>query len=340
MSWVPERICSSPAFPPWAVVDLEPFVAEQDAQGIEDSRFVVDHQDRRLLSHAASSAIILAGRKIVNVVPAPGAESTSTRPRCASTARCTIARPSPLPPGPAGDERVEQPLPDLLGDARPVVPDLQPDGVLQIGAVGNLSRLHRRDADRDLDRTASRLDRVQHQVGDDPVQQVLVAVEDRPSALDHELGVGPAVGVGADQANDRRDDRMQVERHELGRAHPGEIQELAQQPAQPVALPHDQPGEEALVLVGMLRPGELLDRAPDRGQRVPDLVRQRRAQRRHRLQPLGPGVELLHFLEVGDVGEDRGHRRRLLGLLPEGGGTEADGEHPARPGAGPCPRLG
>jgi hypothetical protein len=29
----------------------------------------------------------LAGKKIVNVVPDPGPESTSTRPRCASTAR-------------------------------------------------------------------------------------------------------------------------------------------------------------------------------------------------------------------------------------------------------------
>ena len=40
------------------------------------------------------------------------------------------------------------------------------------------------------------------------------------------------------------------------------------------------------------------------------------------------GVELLHFLQVGDVGEDRGHRRRLLRLLTEGGGAEADREDP------------
>src|SRR5687768_817188 len=88
-----------PGLPSLGRRHLEPFVAEQDPEGVEDSGFVVDYQYRRLLTHAASSAIILAGRKMVKVVPAPGAESTSTSPRCASTARCTIARPRPLPPG-------------------------------------------------------------------------------------------------------------------------------------------------------------------------------------------------------------------------------------------------
>ena len=60
--------------------DLESLVPEQDSEGVEDPGLVVHHQDRGLLAHAASSAIILAGRKIVNVVPAPGVESTRTRP--------------------------------------------------------------------------------------------------------------------------------------------------------------------------------------------------------------------------------------------------------------------
>src|SRR5688572_4790893 len=78
--------------------DLEPFVPEQDPEGVQDARLVVDHQDRGLLTHAASSASILAGRKMVKVVPVPGSESTRTSPRCASTARWTMASPSPLPP--------------------------------------------------------------------------------------------------------------------------------------------------------------------------------------------------------------------------------------------------
>ena len=114
----------------------------------------------------------------------------------------------------------------------------------------------------------------------------------------------------------------------MGGPHPGEVEELAQQPAQPVALPHDQAGKEPLVVVGVLGAGQLLHRASDGGERVADLVRQRGAQLGYRLQPLGPHVELLHFLEVRDVGEDGRNRRGLLRLLPEGGGAQPDGEHP------------
>src|SRR5215207_2966035 len=67
--------------------DLEAFISEQDSEGIENPRLVVDDQHRRLLTHAASSATILAGKNMVNVVPDAGPESTNTRPRCASTAR-------------------------------------------------------------------------------------------------------------------------------------------------------------------------------------------------------------------------------------------------------------
>src|SRR6266536_6548167 len=37
-------------------------------------------------------------------------------------------------------------------------------------------------------------------------------------------------------------------------------------------------------------------------------------------------MELLQLLKIRDIGEDRGHRRRLLALLPEHGGAEADGK--------------
>ena len=162
--------------PPCAVVDLEPLVAQQDAQGVEDARLVVDDQDRRLLSHAASSAIILAGRKMVNVVPAPGRRIHEHQPAVRLDGALHDREAEPAAARTAGDERVEEPLADLLWDARPVVPDLEPDGVLQVGAVGHLARLHRAATlTGHLDRPAGRLDRVEHQVVDDPVQQVLVA---------------------------------------------------------------------------------------------------------------------------------------------------------------------
>ena len=67
--------------------DLESLVPEQDPERVQDARLIIDDQHRRLLTHAASSATILAGRKMVKVVPDPAADSTSTSPRCASTAR-------------------------------------------------------------------------------------------------------------------------------------------------------------------------------------------------------------------------------------------------------------
>src|SRR4051812_37480558 len=54
---------------------------------------------------------------------------------------------------------------------------------------------------------------------------------------------------------------------------PGEIEKLAEQPAEPVALPYDQAGEKALVFVGVLGASKLLNRAPDRRERIPNLVR-------------------------------------------------------------------
>ena len=47
---------------------------------------------------AARSPDVRSGRNTRNVLPAPGELSTSTRPSCAVTIPCTIARPSPVPP--------------------------------------------------------------------------------------------------------------------------------------------------------------------------------------------------------------------------------------------------
>src|ERR1051325_6429516 len=78
--------------------DVEPLPLQQDPEHIQDPHLVVDHQNRGLLAHAASSLRRAAGRYTVKVVPRPAVESTRTRPRCASTARCTMASPSPVPP--------------------------------------------------------------------------------------------------------------------------------------------------------------------------------------------------------------------------------------------------
>ena len=98
---------------------------------------------------------------------------------------------------------------------------------------------------------------------------------------------------------------VEVQRPAFSHANAREIEELRQQPRQAVALPHDQSPEELVVRVGALGPGELLDRRADGGERILDLVRQARRELRHRLQALGPQVQLLQALRVRDVGEDR-----------------------------------
>src|SRR5439155_333880 len=87
-----------PRFPALRGGHVEPFPLQQDPEHVQDPHLVVDDQNRWLLAHAASSFRRAAGKYTVNVVPCPGVESTSTRPRCASTARCTMARPRPVPP--------------------------------------------------------------------------------------------------------------------------------------------------------------------------------------------------------------------------------------------------
>ncbi len=179
---------------------LEPLVPEQDPEGIEDPGLVVHHQHRGLIAHAASSAIVLIGRKIVKAVPVPGAESTRTRPRWASTARWTIASPSPLPPvrpetkGSKSRSRISSGMPGTG------VAHLKTDRVIDVGPVRDVASLHRSYTDDDSDRPASGLHRIQHQVGDHAVQQVLVTLENRSPSLDRDRRVGPAIGVSLDRA--------------------------------------------------------------------------------------------------------------------------------------------
>ena len=70
--------------------------------------------------------------------------------------------------------------------------------------------------------------------------------------------------------------------------------------------------ENALVVIICRRfqrtrasPGQLLRRTANRRQRIPDLVRQRRAEFGHGLQSFRANVQRLNALAVGDVLKDR-----------------------------------
>src|SRR5690606_38217187 len=82
-------------------VDVESLAPEQDLEGVEDRALVVYDQDSRFqytsLPRTAGS-VSRAGKYTVKRAPRPGAESTKMAPWCASTARCTRARPRPDPP--------------------------------------------------------------------------------------------------------------------------------------------------------------------------------------------------------------------------------------------------
>ena len=184
------------------------------------------------------------------------------------------SQPEPASAGPTRDEGVEEPVADLLRYAGTGVAHLKTNRVIDVGPVRDVASLHRSYTDDDSDRSAGGLHGVQHQIGDHAVQQVLVTLENRSTSLDRDGRVGPAVGVSLDETHDRDDDRVYIERDELGGTDPGKVQELAQQTAQPIALPNDEPGQKAFVFIGVLGSGQLLDRAANGGEGVSDLVRQ------------------------------------------------------------------
>ena len=117
-----------------------------------------------------------------------------------------------------------------------------------------------------------------------------------------------------------------VARH--GRAHPGEVEELGQEPREPIGFADDELSEGALVRVAARRATERFDRAPDRGERIHDLVRERRAQLSDGLQAFGARVQRVEPLLVRDVLEDR-RRRGGCGAVALGPRrVQADWESP------------
>jgi hypothetical protein len=161
------------------------------------------------------------------------------------------------------------------------------------------------------------------------VQQVLVTVDDGPVPFHPDPDVRAAVGMFPDQPRGGQHDRLQIHRHELGRAHPGEIQKLGEQATEPVALAHHQIREVTVILVGMGRARKLLHRTPDRGQRVADLVGEGRGEGRDRLEAFRPEIQFVETLQVGNIREYRRHRGTTVRVPLEGGGRQADGEAPA-----------
>ena len=299
--------------------DLEPLVPEQDPEGIEDARLVVHDQDRGLLAHAASSATILAGKKDSECGAGAGGGVHQHQAAMRLHRALHDGQAQPAAAGPAGDERLEQPLADRPPESRARCPgpgaarrapcwcrggsrDGAPAATVTVTRTGPRGRLHR----------------VEHQVGHHPVQQVLVALHHGAAALDRDRR-RPARQSG--WARISRTTAVTTACRSSGtnwvaRTRAKSRNSLSSRLSRSLSRTMS-PARNRSSSSACADPGQLLHRAPDRGQRVPDLVGQRRAQRRHRLQPLGPDLELLHLLEVRDVGEDRGDRGRLLGFLPE-----------------------
>ena len=90
-------------------------------------------------------------------------------------------------------------------------------------------------------------------------------------------------------------------------AHAREVEKLREQTREPIGLAHARARASVLLIVGHGgHPRDLLDRAANRRQRIPDLVRERRAQLRDALEALGAKTQHVEPLLVRDVLKDRG----------------------------------
>ena len=188
----------------------------------------------------------------MNLVPLPGVESTRTSPRCASTARCTMASPRPLPPA-RRETNGSKRRSDQVGiDPGPVIVDDQLDRGLDVGAGREIGR----DAagpDGDgrpcpcpctaCTALSSRL--LTTRCSRSSSASMSVA---SPSHLEPRSR-RTAVGMLPHQPGGLRRHREEVDRRRSDRPDPREIKEFSEQPAQPVALAHDQPAQGPLIVV-------------------------------------------------------------------------------------------
>ncbi len=222
-----------------------------------------------------------------------------------------MLRPSPEPPGLRGEERVEQPVANLGGDSRAVVGHAERHAAeVERDASRDLIHRERRELHAHASTVRRRLHGVEREVEHGTMQQILVALDDEPlvraDADDFHVVWGDP---GARRRDSPRRARRQRDRPaRRGHAHAREVEKLRQETRQPIRFADDEVRERALVRVGARRATERFDRAPDRRERILDLVRERRAQLSDCLETLGARVQRVEALLVGDVLEDRGRR--------------------------------
>ncbi len=96
---------------------------------------------------------------------------------------------------PARDERLEEPLAQLIGNPRAVVRDPEQHGQVGRHAAGKFGRRDAAHRHVDLGPSVRGLQRVEHQVHDDAVDQVLVALDPRRPPGEDDARMGGTVGM-------------------------------------------------------------------------------------------------------------------------------------------------
>ena len=144
MSWVPDADLLQSRLSSLGGGHLEPFVSEQDSEGIEDSRFVVDDQDETASDSCSILRHHLGGQEYGESGAGPRSGVDQHEAPVGLNRALNDGKPQPAPARTAGDEGLEQPLADLFGNTRPIVPYLKPNGVLQIRPVRNFALTGRR----------------------------------------------------------------------------------------------------------------------------------------------------------------------------------------------------
>src|SRR5712671_3004240 len=221
--------CSSPAFPPWAMVTSKPSFLSRilkvsripcsssitridgsgDA-GISGSLLLTTgggeiHGERRAVTglavHQHEAAMRLDG----------ALDDGEAEPRATDSSR---------------REWLEQALLQLLGDAGTVIAHLERHRILDSRPTGQLVRGGRAGPDGDGGALPCGLHGVQHEVRDHPVQQVFVSLHGRGPALKDDARIGPALGVLTHQPNRRFGHGVEIHGAAFGHAYPREVEEL------------------------------------------------------------------------------------------------------------------
>lgn len=196
-------------------------------------------------------------------------------------------------------EGFEESVLDLHGNARPIV--LHFDGPRRARHREPRRLLATRDAtdaDRDLPTIARGLQGIEHEIEHGAMQQIFVAVQRgrRVRHLEGEVHVDAAIRMRPRQRHRRAYHIAEVQRIATRRLHAREVEKLREQAREPVRLARNELAQGTLVGRGGGTARELLDGGADAGQRIPDLVRQRRAEFGDRFEALraqSQGLEAL-----------------------------------------------